>query len=324
MKKLLLMFTLASSLLFTACSGENEAKTNEDGSFAFERPIELVVPFGAGGGSDTTWRALVPHLEKELGTTIKVNNVPGASGVQGAEYFNAQPADGYTFIALSPSHAAAGARGTINFDIMNDIKPVAKVVHDANVIVAGADTPYNNLDELVEFVKANPGEAKIGMLSIDGIDAASVLQLFDELEIEVPMVPFDGGAEANAAVLGGHIDMIIAGPAEVGEYINEGDFKAIVLLSEQRATSLPDLECTGDLGIDAYMGPWRGLGIKTDAPEGAADAMEAALAKAVELDEWKEWAETMSLTDRPGWENSEDFTARWLNDYDVMKEIFSN
>ncbi len=322
MKKLLLMLTLATSVVLASCSGGEEATQAEDGSFVFERPIELVVPFGAGGGSDTTWRAAVPYLEEQLGTSIKVNNVSGASGVKGAEYFNAQPDDGYTFLALTPSHTAAGARGTVNFDIMNDIKPVAKIVQDANVIVAGADVPYNNVEELKEYVLANPGDAKIGMLSVDGIDAAATMQLFDAVGIEVPMVPFDGGAEANAAVLGGHVDMIIAGPAEVAEYVNGGDFKGIVVLSEERATTLPDIECTGELGYEAYMGAWRGLGVKTTAPEGAAEAMEAALKATIENEEFIAWAESMSLTDRPGWENSEDFTTRWFNDYDTMKEIF--
>ncbi len=198
----------------TACSGASEPANESataDGGFAFERPIEIVVPFGAGGGSDTTWRAIQPMLEDELGVAIKINNVSGASGVKGAEYAYQQPADGYTFLALTNSHVVAAAKGSANFDVNEELIPIVKMVHDANVLVAGKDVPYNTLNELVEYAKANPGAAKIGLQSIDGVDAASVLQLFQLLEIEVPLVPFDGGAEANAAVLGGHIDMVLAG-----------------------------------------------------------------------------------------------------------------
>lgn len=320
---------LVMAFVFGACSSNGsapveETSTEDNNEWEFERAIEIVMPFGVGGGSDTTWRAIAPLLEKELGVPIKINNVSGASGVKGAEYMYAQPADGYTFMAVTPSHCIAAARGTVNYDLINEVVPIAKVVHDANIVLAGADTSYDTLDELVEFVKGNPGVAKIGLLSIDGIDAASVNQLFDELDLEIPLVPFDSGAEANAAVLGGHVDMIIAGPGEVGEYIKNGDFKPIVVLSENRASSLPETPCTGELGINAILGPWRGIVAKKGTPKEAIDEMEKAIEKISASAEFEEWREQMSLNDRPSYANAEEFTKIWEEYYIIMDKIINN
>ncbi len=107
----------------------------------------------------------------------------------------------------------------------------------------------------------------------------------------------------------------------MSEYIESGDFKALVLMAEQRATSLPELECTGELGIDAYIGPWRGIGAKKGTPEEAIEAVEEALAKISKMNEWNEWKDSMSLNDRPSFSNHDEFKAIWAADLDVMKSI---
>ncbi|HHY71183.1 MAG TPA: tripartite tricarboxylate transporter substrate binding protein [Thermoanaerobacterales bacterium] len=302
----------------------SEAKAPEapaEEEWKFERPIEFVICFGPGSGTDGTWRAIAPHVEKELGVPITINNVPGASGVLGAEYLNKQPADGYTFGMYTPSHVIAAVNNTANFDILNETVPVAKLVHDANIILAGKNVPYNNLNELVEYAKANPGKAKIGLMSVAGIDAVSVQQLFDLAGIDVPLVPYPSGAEANAAVIGGHCDMVLTGPDDYTSFVESGDMKGIVILSEKRASTAPDVECTAELGYEAYIGPWRGVVCKKGTPEDAIKAFEAALAKANEAPEWIEWKEAASLNDRKGFERREDFTKLWFDYYETMKEL---
>ncbi|WHH61201.1 tripartite tricarboxylate transporter substrate binding protein [Petroclostridium sp. X23] len=298
-----------------AASGESPQK-----EWKFERKVEIVIPFGPGSGTDTTIRAFAPLLEKEIGVPITINNVSGASGVKGAEYLNSQPADGYTYALYTPSHLIAAIAKTANFDIFNETEPVARLVFDANVIFAGKNVPYNNFKELVEYAKANPGKAKIGLMSVTGIDAVSVQELFDLAGIDVPLVPYASGAEANAGVMGGHIDMVLSSPFDANTYLESGDMKGIVILSEKRASTISDVECTKELGYEAYIGPWRGIVAKKGIPEGAIEALEAAIVKANDSKEWTDWKESVSLNDRPGFANREEFKKIWSEYYEKMKK----
>ncbi|MEA4960748.1 Bug family tripartite tricarboxylate transporter substrate binding protein [Lutispora sp.] len=326
-KIMVALCVILSLIMFAGCSSKpapqptGAAEPAAEKEWKFERKIEMVCPFGPGSGTDTTLRAFLPMMEKELGVSIVINNVEGASGVKGAEYLAKQPADGYTFGMFTPSHVISAVNGTSNFDILNDTIPVVRLVQDANIVLAGKKVPYNNLKELVEYAKANPGKAKIGLMSIAGIDAVSVKQLFDAADIDVPLVPYSSGAEVNAAVIGGHCDMVLTSPFDANAYLESGDMKAIVILSEKRASTLPDVECTGELGYNAYIGPWRGIVAMKGTPEGAIKAFEAAAVKVCASKEWDDWKNSVSLNDREGFANREQFTKIWLEYYETMKKL---
>ena len=314
----------ASNTPASSTPANSGAASSAPAGFQFERKIEMVCPFGPGSGTDTTLRAFLPLMEKELGVSIVINNVEGASGVTGAEYFYKQPADGYTFAMHTPSHLIAAVNGTTSYDILNETVPVVRLVQDSNVILAGKNVPYNNLKELVEYAKANPGKAKIGMMSIAGIDAVAVQDLFSKAGIEVPMVPYSSGSEANAAVMGGHCDMVLTSPFDAVSYVESGDMKAIVVLSEKRSSVMPDTECTVELGYDATIGPWRGIVAKKGTPQEAIDAFEAAAVKVCQSPEWAAWKESVGLNDREGFANQEEFGKIWFDYYESMKEILKS
>ena len=153
MKKFLsLALALVMVLALAACGGDNtDDGGNDDGTFKFERKIEIVCPWGAGGGADTTVRQFATQLEKELGQTVVVNNVAGAGGVSGVQYAVQQPADGYTWLLCTPSPMLAQITGATEFDVYGSIKPVCNLVWDCNIFVTGKDAPYNNYKELMEY-----------------------------------------------------------------------------------------------------------------------------------------------------------------------------
>ena len=322
-KKLAMVLCVVLVLtLFAGCSKSATAAADPK-DWKFERKIEMLCPFGPGSGTDTTLRAFLPLMEKELGVSIVINNVEGASGVKGAEFVNKQPADGYTFAMYTPSHLIAAVNKTTNFDILNETIPVVRLVQDANIILAGKNVAYNNFTELIAYTKANPGKAKIGLMSIAGIDAVSVQELFDKAGIEIPLIPYSSGAEANAAVIGGHVDMVLTSPFDANAYLESGDMKGIVILSEKRASTVPNIECSGELGFDAFIGPWRGIIAKKGTPEGAINAFEAAAVKVCASKEWDDWKKTVALNDREGYANKEDFTKIWTEYYETMKAALS-
>lgn len=289
-------------------------------AWKFKRKIDLVCTFGPGSGTDTTLRAWAPLMEKELGVPINIINVEGASGVKGAEYLNRQPADGYTFGMYTPSHLIAAINKTTNFDIYNQTTPVVMLVQDANLILAGKNAPFNNFKELVTYAKANPGKAKIGLMSIAGIDMVSVKQLFDLAGIKVGLIPFGSGAEANAAVIGGHCDMVLTSPFDANAYLESGDMKGIIILSEKRASNVPSVECSGELGYAAYIGPWRGIVAKKGTPPAAIKAIEDAAIRVNSRKEWIDWKNSVSLNDRDAFKDSATFAKAWSEYYAFMKK----
>ena len=331
MKKKWLHMAAVALLAVTALAGcskpaETPAPTTGGetpaAEFKFTRPVEFIIPFGPGSGTDTTIRALQPALEKELGVAVKINNKEGAGGVVGAEFYANQPHDGYVFAMYTPSHIIAAVKKTANFDIFNDTIPVARLVHDTNVILAGKNVPYNTIGELIEYVKANPNYVpSIGMMSIQGIDGVAAGQLFDEIGVKANFIPYASGAEANAAIMGGHTDMVLTSPFDGKAFVESGDMKAIVLLAEQRGSTMPDVECTGELGINAYIGPWRAIVAHKGTPQEAIDALEAALARSMENAEWKAWKESVGLNDRPGFAGQEEMAEFWKEYYVIMEEI---
>lgn len=332
MKNKMLILVLALMMIFvlSACSPSTPAPTTEPAptttpapeAFKFDRAIEIIIPFGPGSGTDTTIRAMQPALEAALGVPVKINNKEGAGGVVGAEFFSNQPKDGYTFAMYTPSHIIAAINETTNFDIFNETTPVARLVHDSNVILAGMQVPYNTVGEMIEYCKANPDYIpSVGMMSIKGIDGVSTGQLFDEIGIKANFIPYASGAEANAAILGGHTDLVLTSPFDGVAYVESGDMKAIVLLAEQRGSTMPEVECTGELGINAYIGPWRGIVAQKGTPQEAIDALEAGIAKANEDPKWLEWKQTVGLMDRPGFAGQEEFGKVWVEYYSIMEEI---
>lgn len=322
-KVLLIVLAVILALSLIGCQkAETPATPAAPKAWKFERPIEIIIPFGPGSGTDTTIRAWAPLMEKEIGVPIKINNMAGAGGVLGAEFFANQPADGYTFAMFTPSHSIAAVDKTAKFDILNNTMPVVRLVQDSNIILAGKHVPYNNMKELVEYAKANPGKKPtLGMMSINGIDGAAAKQLFDAAGIEVSFIPYASGAEANAAIMGGHTDMVLTSPFDGNAYLKSGDMKGIVLLAEKRASNLPDVQCTGELGLNAYLGPWRGIVAYKGTPQGAIDALEKAALVVNEKKEWIDWKASVGLNDRPGFANQADFKKIWFDYYETMKAL---
>jgi putative tricarboxylic transport membrane protein len=332
----LLGLLLAALMIFTGCAqtaptqtttaaaGGSEATTAAAAEeFKFTRKIELVCPWGAGGGADTTLRTFAAALEKEVGVPVVVNNVEGGGGVQGSEYTFKQPADGYTFMIGTQSILLLNIQKILSFDYFEEFIPVTRLVHDTNIIVASAKAPYNNFNELVEYVKANPGKVKVGVLTITGVDAFMVRQTFELAGIEVPMIAFNNGAELNAAIIGGHIDLAVAGPAESKGLIESGDMKGIIAASTQRLSMLPDVETTTENGIESLLGPMRGMFAKKGTPEEALKAFEAAAERAVASAEFQEWAKSTALDQRPGYANRADFQAIWNEQVTTLTELFT-
>lgn len=290
--------------------------------WTWDRDVEWICMYDVGSGTDATLRALSDAVGKELGVNIVINNVSGGSGLNGMEFFYGQPADGYTYGMLGISHVLAGLKGTASFDVENEMTAVACLVQDIEVIYANPDLPFSDWDGLVAYAKEHPGELTLGLTSINGVDALSVTQLFQEAGIDVTLVAVD--SELYSMVIGGHVDMALGSPNECNDYVAAGQLIPMFVLNDVRSSALPDTPCSGDYDYNATIGPWRALFAKTGTPEAAIASMDAALQKVMNEDpSWAEWKEVNGLNDRQAQRDHVEMEEYWHQQFKDLSEVLA-
>ena len=287
MKKLLLFCLVFAMVLSMSALASAEWK--------WSRSVELVCPFGSGGGTDTSLRALLPFLEKELGVSVIINNRPGSSGLVGAEYFISQPADGYSYLMITPSHTIHDVTGAMSFKMQEATESICILNAEDYVLMAPKGAPYNDLVELGEYAKKHPGDVTIACISMGGSDEFALNNLTAELGIEVTLVPYSSGAEQIAALLGGFVDLMLSAPSESGAYIDSGDMKGLGILSQERNDVLPDVKCCADMGLKMNFMVFRGMVARKGVPQEALESMRAAFTKAAQAQGWKDWLASNGL-----------------------------
>lgn len=317
MKKLVCLVLAAVMLLAVA------SFANAESEWKFERKISIVCPWGVGGGADSTIRPMAQLLQEILGVPVEVVNVEGASGVNGVEYTYKQPADGYTFMLGTQSLFMMDMSSTTSMDFKTEFQCLDVLVHSINIIAASKvkmeQYGVTNWAELQEYVSAHPFEVSVGMLTAAGVDGASLSQATQGMMLLE--TPYSGGSEVNSAMVGGHCDLCITGTDEIRGLIESGDIIPILSLSEERMSIFPDIQCSGELGIDSYMGPWRAIFCKTGTPQGAIDALIAAVEQAKQDESWLEYTHNAAYDERevpaPGEETDAFVEAEWksLRDY---------
>lgn len=288
----------------------------------FERKIDFICPWGLGGGADSTLRTLTTYLKEELGQECEVQNVEGGGGVNGVEHTYKQPADGYTFMLGTQSLIMHDLQGSFSMDYRDEFVPVAKLVHSVSIIAgsrkAMEEKGYKSFSGMLKYLEKHPYGINAGMLTATGADGASLAQTIKDLP--VGELSFEGGSQMNSALVGGHIDLMITGTDEIQGLIESGDIVPLVALCDHRMKIYPELECTGELGIDSFIGTWRGIYAKKGTPQEAIDALIAGIAKVMERQEWIDWAHAGAYDERVGFEIGDDFKNLMDSEYKVFTD----
>ncbi len=318
----------------TEAAKEGEAKSEagaEASDWKWERKVTLVCPWGVGGGADGTLRPLQPELEKVLGVPVEIVNVEGAGGANGIDFTNKQPADGYTYVLGTQSHIMLDLQKILPVDFREEFRPVAKLVHSINIIASSKkamEGKYTNFDEFVQYAKEHPQELTCGMLTATGADSVSLKQTLagglgcdiTEVEKYVKIVNYSSGAELSSAMVGGHININITGADEIKGLIESGDIVPLISMSEQRMSSFPDIECTGEHNIDSYVGTWRGILCRKDTPDAAVNAMSAALKTAWDSAAYQDFMKNAGYLDRTGYATAEEMQTLINEEYVTFEE----
>jgi tripartite-type tricarboxylate transporter receptor subunit TctC len=245
-----------------------------------EKPIEVIVGYSAGGGTDVMARTTMPFIEKYLGNgaSIVVKNMPGASGQIGiTEVANSAP-DGYTLGTFNlPGMMARTIDREAGYD-RDSFTYLANVVNDPNVIVSAKGSGITSMEELIAAAKENPRALTVGMSSLGGDDHFLLIKLQKLTETEFTIVPFKGSAPARTAVMGGHVAVGIFNVSEVAKF--QGELNVLGVAQTDRSPFAPDVPTFREQGMDLINGSMRGVVAPAGLPEDVTDALRDAFEKA--------------------------------------------
>ena len=245
-------------------------------------PIRLLVGYSAGGPVDQGARLVSVALSKELGTSVIVENKPGANATMaGSEVARAKP-DGLTlWFAASPTITISpNVMTKMPFDPAKDLTAVSPVLSYYNVLVAHNDAPFKNVPELVAYAKAPPGKLSYGSAGVGGSNHLGMLLFAKRSGVEMNHVPYKGNAPAMTDVIGGQISMMMDIISTASAFIQSGKVRAIGVTSPQRNPALPEVPAIAESGIEGLkgfdVGGWYGV----FGPKGMSAELVARLNKA--------------------------------------------
>ena len=313
---LVLMFSLAAC--GSSDSGDKAALDYP------KRAIELIVPFGPGGSADMMTRQVANMMGDYVDKPVNVINKAGSGGIDGMNYVAQAPADGYTVLQITPSHAIAEALDRPNAELTEGFEAIANFQKDIQLFGVAKDSPFNTIDELLDYAKENPGKLKIGGTSPGGLDNFMADGFAEEAGIEFTYVPYDSAAETKAAALGGELDIYQDKVISFLTMVKSGDIKPLVVLHDTRLDmieELKDVPTTVEKGIEFTQGSWRGFAVKKGTPQEIKDYLTDVIEKVYNSEAYKESSEKDMSNIIPGYIGPKDYDQMWKDEIAKFRKI---
>lgn len=261
------------------------------------RPIELIVPFGPGGGADQLARLVSKLIEPLLGQSVPVLNVPGATGGTGMAKLLAAPADGHSMaIYIADSHALLAGKDA-RWKI-EDIVPVAVMILGPSFIFVAESSPHKTWQDFETAARANPGKLKVATVGFGSVDDFS-LSVIAKKGINLIQVPFSKPSERYVAILGGHADALYEQAGDVGSFLNNKQMRPLMIFGKERLPAFKDVPSSFELGYQAALPQFRAIVVRAGTPADRVKVVSDALAKVAATPEYKKF-----LQDQYGEERS--------------------
>jgi tripartite-type tricarboxylate transporter receptor subunit TctC len=248
------------------------------------RPITIVVPFAAGGPTDTIGRLLAERMRSSLGQTVIVENSTGAGGTIGVGRAARAAPDGYTIsLGQNGSHVVTGATYTnLPYDLLKDFEPLTLLCIAPFVIVAKKTMPAGDLKELIAWLKANPGKATVGNAGQGSISHVCGLLFQEATGTRVQFVPYRGTAPAMQDLVAGQIDLMISDPVTAMPQVRGGTIRIYGVTANTRLFSAPDIPTVDEAGLPAFHAAlWHGLWLPTGTSKTIIAKLNAAVVDAL-------------------------------------------
>ncbi len=279
-----LVFALAASLCMVAGAGSAQAEYPE-------RPIQLIVPWSAGGGTDSVARLLAAEMEKELGQPVNVINRAGAGSIIGHTAISRAKPDGYT-IGLATAELATFHWMKTSPTSYKDMQPISQVNFDAAAFSVKADSEWKNIQQAFDAIKANPGKYKMSGVPAGAAYHLALASALSEAGIDprsVPVVPSQGAAPGFQELAAGGVQIVASALPEGKSMRDAKLIRTLAVFSDERLASYPDIPTIGEAtGRPLAAGTWRGLIGPKGMPEEAVQKLAAAAKKATESSHFQE------------------------------------
>lgn len=249
-----------------------------------QKPVSVVVPFPAGGSTDTIARMLAGPLNEKLGQPFVVDNRPGATGAIGATFVKRAPADGYTMMVASIGVYAVNPflQKNLSYDPARDFDLLTVAVRAPNVLVANPNFQAKTVQELVSYMKKNPGKVAFATSGAGSSDHLTAALFWQKSGTEGLHVPYKGGAPAISDLLAGQVDVSFQNINAVLQHIRSGKLRALAVTSDKRAAVLPNVPTMAEGGVrDVEVYSWQGVAAPHGLPPDVKSRLHGALVGAL-------------------------------------------
>jgi tripartite-type tricarboxylate transporter receptor subunit TctC len=247
------------------------------------RPVTVVVPFPAGGPTDTIGRIMAEGMRSSLGQSVIIENVAGASGSIGTGRVARAPGDGYTIsLGLWTTHVVNGAVFPLTYDVLNDFEPVCLMMNTPLLIVARKSMPAKNLKELIAWLKANPDKATAGTGGPGGASHVAGVYLQKETDTRFQHVAYRGVGPAMQDLVAGQIDMIIDLAGNSLPQVRAGTIKAFAVTDSKRLPAAPEIPTVDEAGVPGlYVSTWHAFYAPKGTPKIVVGKLNSAIVDAL-------------------------------------------
>ena len=251
------------------------------------RPVEIVVPWGPGGGADQLARLTATLLEPMLKTSFPVVNVPGATGATGMAKLLADQADGYAMAVYIADSNALLAGPSPRWS-MNDIQPVAVMMQVPSFIFVAQDSRFKTWADFEKEARAKPKTLKVATLGFGSVDDMTLTYLASK-GIQVVEVPYAKPSERYVSVIGGHVDALYEQAGDVRQFLDSNQIRPLILFGKERLAAFKDIPASYELGYKIALPQFRSYVVKAGTPADRVKVLADALAKAVATPEYKKF-----------------------------------
>ncbi|NRB54415.1 MAG: tripartite tricarboxylate transporter substrate binding protein [Salinicola sp.] len=258
--------------------------------------------------------------QAQLGTNVYVQNKKGGGGSVAMSYVKSKPADGYTVMAITPTHLFTMLRGNSPLDI-DDIQGLARATDDPIIVMVRGDSRYKSIHDLIEAGRA--GVIKWGGTQIGGVDHIAAMSFAKAAGMKVSFVPFDSGAEFAAALSRGDIDAAGLNISETRDQIAAGDFRPLAVMADDRMKALPDVPTLSEKGLDISFSTVRGYVVLKSTPKARQEILEKAMLKGMESDRYQNYLKGIGL-DETSIEDAADWDSQIRRMYKAGQETMQD
>ncbi len=270
------------------------------------KPIEVVVGYPPGGGTDMIARAVADVAHKYVGQPLVVVNKPGASGIIGAQHVASAKPDGYVLLVAGGSETVSTPHfRSIPFSPVDDFEPIIRFMIERINFYVKTDSPWKTMQEFVADAKKNPDKYTYATSGVGGLHHSTVMVTEKRAGIRLSHVPHKGGAETLAALAGGHVNVAMASPNESYALVQGGRIRPLATASIERSPTEPNTPSLRELGFDVYIENQKGFVFPKGTPKAVMQKLHDTLKKVFDDAQFKANAEKLKL--ELAYLNSEEF-----------------